>query len=146
MSFSSSKKISGPLEDGSFRLSCVLTSQSYSHNLRRLSAVEKLVSIIDPVSGRYLNAETFYASNNLITSLSGIGQFHKLRILSLTNNRINDIRQLADLSKLLHLETLSLEKNPVVYYPFYRLHVIRLCPSLRSLDTEVCFPSSLSCH
>eukprot|EP00770_Monocercomonoides_exilis_P001653 MONOS_1642.1-p1 / transcript=MONOS_1642.1 / gene=MONOS_1642 / organism=Monocercomonoides_exilis_PA203 / gene_product=unspecified product / transcript_product=unspecified product / location=Mono_scaffold00030:70957-77790(-) / protein_length=2149 / sequence_SO=supercontig / SO=protein_coding / is_pseudo=false len=73
--------------DGSYPLSSVLKRLPVSRDQKRLSAVEKLVSVIDKVAEPYKKAEIVYLSNNVIVDLSGIEQFVQVKILSLNYNK-----------------------------------------------------------
>lgn len=57
-----------------------------------------------------------------------------LETIILTNNCLQELADLQPLSRLEHLQYLSLLGNPVVTRPHYRLFVIHLLPSLRVLD------------
>ncbi|RYG60068.1 hypothetical protein EON64_19615 [archaeon] len=73
-------------------------------------------------------------SNNALTSVEGVEQFANLDTLSVSNNLIRYMEDLAGLRSLSHLKKLSLQGNPVAKLPFYRDFVITLCPTLEVLD------------
>lgn len=102
---------------------------------QKLSLVGCNISEIDHVPSTIISKVlTLYLSNNNITSLDGIEQFDKLKSLSVANNLIRYVSSLRSLMMNQHLERISLEGNTVTGMPFYRQHVIGLCPRLIALD------------
>ena len=102
---------------------------------QKLSLVGSNISEIDHVPSTITSKVlTLYLSNNNITSLDGIEQFEKLKSLSVANNLIRYVGSLRSLMMNQHLERISLEGNIVTGMPFYRQHVIGLCPRLIALD------------
>lgn len=73
-------------------------------------------------------------SSNALESVDGVEQFANLDTLSVSNNLIRYMEDLAGLRTLTHLKKLSLQRNPVTKLPFYRDFVVTLCPSLEVLD------------
>ena len=77
-------------------------------------------------------------SNNLITRIDSRLPFslRSLSSLTLTNNSISDLSELANLSKCGKLEYLSLMGNPVSREKHYREFVIWKLPQVRVLDYQ----------
>ncbi|GLD98553.1 hypothetical protein PINS_up007250 [Pythium insidiosum] len=81
-----------------------------------------------------------YAQNNRIRTLDGssLPHFKFLRELRLYDNKLHDFPStLSVLSRLRHLEDLDLFNNPLQEEDNYRLHIIRIVPSLLVLDRHV---------
>jgi len=88
-------------------------------------------------SDRGLNIDvvkTLFLSNNYITSLDLIEQFRNLEILSVTNNMICYLENIASLQYLPYLRKLSLTGNGITKLPYYEEFVYHFCPQLESLD------------
>jgi Leucine-rich repeat (LRR) protein len=102
----------------------------------KINANDLYIDRIDENIPSSLIAEiyTLYLSNNHLYSLVGLPQFINLRVLSVANNNIRYYEDLDILSKLKHLEKLTLDKNPVTYLPYYREYILALCPKLTALD------------
>eukprot|EP01031_Cornospumella_fuschlensis_P012714 gene12714-15538_t len=73
-------------------------------------------------------------SNNALLSVEGVEQFSNVDTLSLSNNLIRYMEDLAALQTLSQLKKLSLQGNPVAKLPFYRDFIVSLCPHLEVLD------------
>ena len=102
---------------------------------RRISAVDKRLSVIDDVPTTYHRCERLYVSHNRLRSLASLAQFPELRLLSAADNPVDDVTQLDALASACpHLEALSLELTPLAKLPHYRAHVLARLPNLRSLD------------
>ena len=117
-------------------LSSILTSNPGLKIDNKIMCVERFISVIDAVKPYFRSVEILYLSNNCISVLSGIGQFSKLRVLSLNNNLIEDFQELYPLKTLKNLNILSLVGNPVSYLPYYRLCSISIIPQLKQLDAK----------
>ena len=135
------KRKSSPKRRGSTVSEVSLFDYLHSHPAaidgtgQKLSLVGCNISEIDQVPNTIISKVlTLYLSNNNITSLDGIEQFEKLKSLSVANNLIRYVGSLRSLIVNQHLERLSLEGNTVTGMPFYRQHVIALCPRLIALD------------
>jgi hypothetical protein len=81
-----------------------------------------------------MSVTTLYLSNNSLSALLGVEQFQNVRVASFTNNTIRYLRDLAPLYRLVNLEKLSLDGNPVVSMPYYRPFLLSFCPGLVVLD------------
>lgn len=77
--------------------------------------------------------EKLFISTNLISSLKGIEQFTNLKVLSIS---YNDIRYISEIKylKVLSLETINMEGNPITQLPFYQHHVFNTVPTLKFID------------
>ena len=96
-----------------------------------IRVIDDLSTSVDDVFSFFYRGPivTLYLSNNLISSLDGIGQeiFLTITKLSLSNNKIYGINDLLPLSKLALLTTLSLNGNPVTLLPYYKQEVLTIC-------------------
>lgn len=101
----------------------------------QLRCVGLNVARVGPIPAKIAqNVACIYLSNNVLSSVQGIEQFHRLEVLSLTNNTIHYMEGLESLSKLKSLRMLALHGNPIAYLPFYVEYILHLCPSLQTLD------------
>ena len=118
-----------------YSLSGALRSRQGSFDGDRLSLVGADVKRIDLLPERIaLIVKSLYLSNNYIHSLDNIDQFQNLRVLSLSNNSVRYVDDLNSIAGLTRLERLSLSGNIVCKMPYYREHLIALCPNLKSID------------
>jgi len=102
---------------------------------RKLNLINCQIRRLDPIPQHIANEiQIIFASNNYISSIQHIDQFTNLRVLSLSSNNIKYLDDIDILSKLVFLEKLSLQKNPVAFIPFYREYTIFICPRLEVLD------------
>lgn len=86
-------------------------------------------------SGVSSRATQLFLSNNSLRWLRGIEAFSGVVCLSLSHNLVRRTEDLHPLSLLAHLETLSLEGNPVCGAANYRAHVLSLAPAcFKTLD------------
>jgi hypothetical protein len=116
-------------------LSSILQEAPGQFNGSRLSAVEKFVTTIDKLPEPYPAAETVYLSRNCLTTLSGIEQFHAVKVLSFADNLLQNFSELSTLANACPtLVAASFTGNPMASLPNYRSHVISLLPNLQSLD------------
>ena len=76
-------------------------------------------------------------TRNLLTSLQGIQQFTKLRILDISYNDIRDLNEILYLKDLKHLETLTCEFNPINENSAFDDTVLALVSGLRILNNKV---------
>ncbi|MES1921898.1 U2 snRNP complex subunit [Bonamia ostreae] len=77
----------------------------------------------------------FLNCNNISVVSPSLGlMLPELKILVLTDNKISDLKSIENISKFDKLEHLSLVENPIRRVKEYRLYVIWLMPSLKSLD------------
>eukprot|EP01121_Diplochlamys_sp_Union-15-3_P021527 TRINITY_DN8753_c0_g1_i1.p1 TRINITY_DN8753_c0_g1~~TRINITY_DN8753_c0_g1_i1.p1 ORF type:complete len:243 (+),score=37.42 TRINITY_DN8753_c0_g1_i1:106-834(+) len=77
----------------------------------------------------------FFNNNKISKIIEGIEKaLPSLETLVLTNNRLQELRDIDNLSGLKNLKLLSLLNNPITTRPHYRLYVIYKIPSLRVLD------------
>eukprot|EP01064_Diplonema_japonicum_P032136 TRINITY_DN5979_c0_g1_i3.p1 TRINITY_DN5979_c0_g1~~TRINITY_DN5979_c0_g1_i3.p1 ORF type:complete len:1002 (+),score=195.98 TRINITY_DN5979_c0_g1_i3:39-3044(+) len=114
------------------KLSAVVPAKS----AEKLSVVEKNIAVIDTVRVHQQKTEVLFISGNLLDSLDGIQQFSNLRTLSAASNYLASFDSLKALSLLQGLEVLNLQNNPVTQLPYYRLHVLEMCPRLTTLDNK----------
>ena len=76
-------------------------------------------------------------NSNKISRIDQISDmFPRLETLSLNDNRIADLNEIAKLSKLPKLERLYLLNNPITLNPEYRIFVISRLPNLKVLDFQ----------
>ncbi|TFJ84874.1 hypothetical protein NSK_003906 [Nannochloropsis salina CCMP1776] len=84
---------------------------------------------------------SLFLSDNDLTSCAGLAQFPGLRTLSLANNLIARLEDVAPLAALPHLTCLLLTGNPIRdVEPNYRLCVLGLLPTVATLDKEAVLP------
>lgn len=95
--------------------------------------IKKLESF--PVLRRLQN---LYMNNNLLSHIdAAVGNsLPQLETLILTNNYFRELDQLEPLRNFKTLKTLSLLDNQVSKRENYRIHVISLVPSLKTLDFQ----------
>lgn len=124
-----------------YRLSAILGyfPSCFNATTRRLAAASKHVHELDVCNLSQkviLSTSALLLSNNSIRSISGVSAFRGLVTLSLSDNLIDDWRELeTELSQLPFLSHLTLAGNPLELMAYYRLRVINICsPSLESLD------------
>lgn len=124
-----------------YRLSAILGHfpSCFNATTRRLTAASKHMHELDVTNLSQKVVQSTSAlllSNNSIRSLSGVSSFRGLVTLSLSDNLIDDWRELeTELSQLPFLSHLTLAGNPLELMAYYRLRVINICsPSLESLD------------
>jgi hypothetical protein len=77
---------------------------------------------------------SLFMSRNSITTLINIEQFENLCVLSVSHNFIRYLDDIQPLSRLHSLKKLSLSGNAVTHMPFYKVHVLVICPHLEQLD------------
>ena len=101
----------------------------------KLSAVEKSIVDIDALKPAVQQkVVTLFLSGNLLKSLDGVEQFKNLKTLSAGNNYVATLEGLLALKNLDKLDTVNLQGNAVTQLPYYRSHVLHLCPRLTTLD------------
>lgn len=85
---------------------------------------------------RLVRLKHLILSNNLVSRIDEnvARSLPFLHTLVLTNNALQDLRQVVPLRKLRHLEYLSLMGNPITREKHYREFVIWRVPSVRVLD------------
>lgn len=75
------------------------------------------------------------ASNNQLTSVSGVGGCNSLNRLDVHDNNITVLSDVADAAKCPLLGTLNLTANPAQKCMDYRLHIVFLLPQVTNLDS-----------
>ena len=118
----------------SLTLSSALMKYPAMCDTTKISIVEKYVNVLDVLPKRYQSIETLFLSHNSIAKLENIGQFKELRVLSMADNCVQDISELAYLSECPHLTICNLEGNPLCDSPNYRSHAVLSMPTIRLLD------------
>ncbi|EPQ27839.1 uncharacterized protein PFL1_04584 [Pseudozyma flocculosa PF-1] len=80
--------------------------------------------------------KTLHLANNLVARIDPRIAFTipALQMLTLTNNSLQDLGEVASLAKLRSLEYLTLMGNPIAREKNYREFVVWKCPSVRVLD------------
>ena len=73
-------------------------------------------------------------SCNKITTVTELANFPNLRILYLQGNRIQDVRDLAPLSSLSLLTSLTIHGNPLVAQKNFRPWIVHNLPQITKLD------------
>jgi len=73
--------------------------------------------------------------NNLTSLTEEFKMFPHLRTLNLHCNYINDLSEIAKLSPITTLKTLSIHGNAIDTIPSFRLYIIGILPQLQKLDT-----------
>jgi hypothetical protein len=122
---------------GLVKLATALSRQPSQCDGEKLGLVGLEIREIDLIPTKISEGvQVLYLSENYISSLAGIDQFKHLATLSIMNNHIRYLDELQPLSRLAKLQKISLVGNLVVKMPYYREHVIVLCPCLTSLDGE----------
>jgi hypothetical protein len=101
----------------------------------KLNLVGCSICIVDSLALKLTSSlKIVYLSNNNIKRIEGIEQFQSCQSLSLANNLVRYLDELQPLQKLLRLEKLSLEGNPVTGMPYYKEYLLSLCTRLTVLD------------
>lgn len=132
---SSSTKSAGGTKRPVVLLSTILKQCPQLFDRQKLSAAGQFVTRLDELPGRYQEAETVYLSQNSLTSLAGIQQFKRLRVLSLADNLIHDHGELIRLAAACPgIEIATFERTPLAQLPHYREHAVVLLPALKQLD------------
>lgn len=104
---------------------------------KKLSLVGLDIHFIDILPSKIAESvKTIYLSNNYLVNLANMEQFSKVENASVMNNGIRYLDELQTLSRLKNLKSLSLQGNVVSKMPFYREHVVCMCPALTLLDDE----------
>lgn len=118
-------------------LSAALKANPSLFDGKKLSLVGLDIHFIDILPSKIVESvKTIYLSNNYLVNLANLDQFSKAEAASLMNNSIRYLDELQTLSCLKNLKSLSLQGNVVSKMPFYREHVVCMCPSLTLLDDE----------
>ena len=99
-----------------------------------LRVTGKGIQILDMVPSSKRNYKELFMSNNDVSDLTNIKQFHNLVVLRIEYNFISEIKDLEPLSKLNNLKNVSLAGNPVSELPLYKMHMMLICPHLSKLD------------
>lgn len=120
----------------SFKLSQCLGTYPTAFDGSKISIVQKYVTEFDTCASRFQFAEVIFGSNNSLTSLEGVQQFRLLRVLSLGNNCVDDIRRCGFLRHCACLQVLSMEGNPIEQSPYYRAHLLSIVPWVKVLDSK----------
>lgn len=123
------------------KLSKILEKQPKVLNNKVLSCPQKSITSIDPLPYVFTTIETLLIPRNLLSSLQGLSQFLKLKILDVSHNQIKELDELFYLKELKNLEILTFEQNPVNLNPAFFDMVIALVPNLRVLNSRVFFQS-----
>lgn len=98
----------------------------------KVSLVNRRITVLDKVPGRFHSVQTLFLSNNFIREIDNIKQFNVLRTLSLSHNEIDNVEQIThNLAGLNLLENLRIEGNPAITQT--PLAVARIVTSLKSL-------------
>ena len=114
---------------GNFDLPSIRKLNFWGLSLDDISVISECIS---------LESATF--SKNYISSLKCFRGMNNLRELSLANNAISDLRELAYLGTCQNLRKLWLKDNPISKLWDYRIQVIRMIPNLKFLDDEEITP------
>lgn len=118
-------------------LSAALRGNPSLFDGKKLGLVGLDIHFIDILPSKVAEAvKTIYLSNNYLVNLANLDQFSKVECASIMNNSIRYLDELQTLSRLKSLKSLSLQGNVVSKMPFYREHVVCMCPSLTLLDDE----------
>ncbi|KAJ1429343.1 hypothetical protein B484DRAFT_329008, partial [Ochromonadaceae sp. CCMP2298] len=116
-------------------LSVVVSRTPSLFDGEKLSLVGVDLREIDQLNPRLASSvKILYLSNNYLSTLTGVEQFPNLVAASFTNNFIRYLDELQPLSRLRRLQKTSFNGNVVTKMPYYREHVVTLCPELASLD------------
>ena len=121
--------------DARTKLTDVLDASPTLFDVNRISVVEKYVTALDRLPEKYVGAAYVFLSKNNLTSLAGVEQFADARVVSVASNCISDIDEIRHLQRCPQLQVLNMQYNPLTWMPFYRYHVLRRLPGLRSLDS-----------
>ncbi|WIA22151.1 hypothetical protein OEZ85_004487 [Tetradesmus obliquus] len=117
-------------------LSSVLAQTPQMFDSFKVACVERYLTHIDELPEQYHSAEVIYLSRNSLRSLAGIQQFPFLRVLSASDNLLEDIEQLQVLEACPNLQVASFERNPLACLPNYRNKLMQLLPRLQMLDGQ----------
>jgi Leucine-rich repeat (LRR) protein len=94
------------------QLLCTRRTSSPTHDFLRIchhpqvACVERYLTQIDELPEQYRSAEVVYLSRNSLRSLAGIQQFPCLRVLSASDNLLEDIEQLRVLEACPNLQVM----------------------------------------
>lgn len=82
----------------------------------------------------------FNVSHNTIKSLSGLEGRSNLKVLDLSHNQIERVKEVEAVKDSLYLSTLALVGNPVVEKEHYRLRVLVRLQTITLLDERAVSP------
>jgi hypothetical protein len=117
------------------KMSVILARNPSFYDTDKLSMVGVDLYHIDLLPARISKTvKTLYLSNNYLDSLEHIDQFENLLYCSLTHNFIRYLDEIQPLSRLKALLKVSLSGNIVTKMPYYKEHMLSICPSITSLD------------
>ena len=88
-------------------------------SLKILNLNNNLIKNFDSFSRLFPNLKILSADNNLITSIKPIENIKLLEQLSLSNNKISNIKEILFLKNLKFLTNLDLTDNPLIYNAYY---------------------------
>jgi hypothetical protein len=97
-----------------------------SNDLREIAFVSSLQSL-----------EAIVVDQNRVTSTEALSDCPELRVVSIRNNALAEIRCIEDLEECENLQGLSIEGNPLSAVDFVRLRVISMLPQLTSLEGKM---------
>ena len=101
----------------------------------KLSLVGQNIGLVDTVPTQLAaKVSVLYLSNNLLTNLSGIGQFQYVQKLSLSSNKISYLEDLDALKECRSLTNLAIGDNKVTKLPYFGAYLMYRCPKLTVLD------------
>lgn len=113
------------------------TPSAYAPELAKLSLVGKHIgTLIHSPLAIAKSVQTLYLSNNNLKTLEGLSDYSNLKCLSCTNNCIRYLGDLKWLRQTPLIEKLSFVGNPVTAMPFYREHLISMCPNVTVIDSR----------
>jgi len=104
-----------------------------------LNCSQKTISLIDPLPYVFTNIEALILSRNQLTSLEGLAQFQKLKILDISYNQLKDLNEFLYLRDLKSLEVLICEGNPININKnaIFEETIIAIIANLRLLNNRV---------
>jgi Leucine-rich repeat (LRR) protein len=114
---------------------CAITGKNIPEEVVKLNAFALGVITISGLE-RFTNLQIISLSLNKIATLKSFSACKALCELHLRKNLVDDVLEIAHLSKLDNLHTLLLSDNPCCSAPRYRLKVIRTLKHLRRLDSS----------
>ena len=94
----------------------------------------KNVHKLDMLPARFTTCSELFLSHNDISTIELIEQFRLLKRLMIEHNKIVYMQDLKPLGKLMNLEELRLEGNPICRWPLWDIFVINLCRNLKLLN------------
>ena len=102
--------------------------------LKVLDASGNFIKDASTIAGELKELTELHLDSNQMTSLEGLEALESLRILTLADNSLTSLDEVARLAGLQQLVELDLRNNPVTSEDSYRLRLLHILPGLEKLD------------